>query len=163
MYNEFILIGLRIAFVILLWLVLRLIYQILTKPFSNEIEDYLEKQNLTFKNKRKPNNSDWQDSPFKKPPLIKFSLATLKVGGIRIPIEDEKHYILETKENETIWIKEETTFLLNPKLSFKRSPTKKPPRSQLEIGNQETFKCPACNYDLIVTDDDCPDCGLSLV
>lgn len=150
-----------LAFIAFAWKVILLGHFRITKSYSVEIEEYLKKQNLRFKLLRKVEKTDWKNSPFKKPQNFKASIGTIKIGGIIIPMADVKYKIIETNENETIWLEIETLFLFSPKLSFKISPPEKAIKPR-EFGKQETFKCPACAYELMETDKKCPDCGLSL-
>lgn len=137
---------------------LHLIYIRHIKSYTVEINFYLKKRSLVFKQKSVPKITDWIEGPFEKPKSLSFVI--IKVGNMYM--SDEKYYILETSENRSVWLKIETTFLNKPKLTFKDKPSPKLPRTKNEIENQETYKCPACNYTIIETDNTCPDCGLSL-
>lgn len=145
----------------LFWLGLRLVYIRYIKTYSNEIEAYLNNQNLTFRLKRKVRRTDWMESPFKKPSSIRMN-ATIKIGGMMLPMNDEKFLIIETNENVVVWLKIESGLLSKPKLTFRQYSKTKPARSAKEIGNQKRFNCPACNYEIVEQDKSCPDCGLRL-
>lgn len=89
--------------------------------FEKEIEAYLKSKRLTLKIKRKPKNSDWKQSPFKKPPAITFGIGRITVLGTTIPANETRYFILETHENVAIWLKAELSIFSKVQLEFKQS------------------------------------------
>lgn len=87
---------------------------------SQEIQVFLEKEGLTLKEKRKPKESDWENSPYKKPPIITFGFVHVKILGSTMPITETQFYVLETHQNITVWLKIEHSVSSKAKLSFER-------------------------------------------
>lgn len=132
------------------------------KTYLVEIEAYLSKHGLTLKEKRLPLRTEWSDGPFDKPPGIRVSIGTVTVLGYSMPMSDEKYYVIETNEGETLWLRIETMFLTKPILTFKSVEKPIPLRTKKDIGDQPTALCPACSFLLIESDTICPDCGVIL-
>lgn len=155
-----------IVFVILIFIIfylsIHLLYVRHFKSYRKEIDIYLNKRNLTFKQKRKPKRADWAEGPFEMPPKLKLSLGTVKIGGVIMSMHDDKYFIIETSEKKNVWLKIDSVLLRKPNLIFMNVPGSKIPRTIKEIGNQKTFNCPACNYPIVESDKTCPDCGLTL-
>jgi hypothetical protein len=146
----------------IVYAMVQFIYVRHAKTYLVEIKAYLSRHGFTLKEKRLPLRTDWSEGPFKKPPAIRVSLGTVKVLGYSMPMSDEKYYVIETNEGETLWLRIETMFLSKPILTFKRVEKPIPLRTKKDIGNQPTAPCPACSFLLIESDTVCPDCGLNL-
>jgi hypothetical protein len=127
--------------------------------FSNEIDTFLRSKKLTFLRKVNPNNADWDNSPFNKPPVFRVSLGHVSFGGYWTSLTDTDYFIIETKENRRVWMEVQTTFLFKPVVNFKMEEQPPPIRN---TEGKITFECPACKYVIFETDEICPDCGLHL-
>ena len=128
------------------------------RNYDKEINSYLSRNGLTFSRKHKPTNEDWENSPFEKPKLFSISIITVNYESFSA----KKYRIIDTFQNNKIWLEITTTFFCKPKIIFKNEPKEVAPRTTKEIENQITDNCPACGYLTLESDLECPDCGLTL-
>ena len=108
--------GVPLTFI---FLGVNLLYSRSSRPFSNKINTYLARQNLTFKSQRKPEKGDWANGPFPLPPTVSFRSGSMTILGIQVPEYDERYVIIETKEGIIFWLRIETTLFSRPKLTLK--------------------------------------------
>lgn len=128
------------------------------RNYEKEINSYLSRHGLTFSKKYRPTNEDWKNSPFEKPKIFSISIITVNQELFSM----EKYRIIDTFQNNKIWLEITTTFFCKPKLIFKNEPKEAEQRTIKEIENQITDNCPACGYIILENDLDCPACGLRL-
>ena len=99
----------------------RILYYRHFKSYDKEIVDFLKTHNYEFIEKRKPNNEDWQKSPFKKPPVFEMSFPSIRINGLPVTWTGLRYKVITgSKQNKTkrIWLEIKTTYFKKPVLNF---------------------------------------------
>ncbi len=152
-------------FVYLLIEQLKIIHQRYLRSYKPEIEAYLKKRNLTLYSFGSPYKTDWEISPFKKTPTVRFSLVSIQLNGAFINWNDQNYEVIHTNEGLIFWLEVNTTYFKKPVLTFKPANTKKIKQQKKKLVGKKvkmvTDKCPACGFGLKKDDFECPDCGLN--
>ncbi len=117
---------------------------------------------LSLLYKRKPTKEDWSHAPFQKPPIFKITFTKFIVFGYNFLLTDIRYQILETKQGVRVWQHTSTTLFFKPVVTLKKEPKKIQTRTFEELEGKETYKCPGCEYVVLESDENCPDCGLYL-
>ncbi len=163
--------GIALAVFVIGWFFyqqIRLNYNRNWRSYEKEIRKYLETDKLEYMSHDRPTDEEWQDSPFEKPPRIKFSLVMFQVNGVNSSFSHEKYRLIKAKDSKgklrEIWLEIHTAYFFSPQLNFK-DPAKK---RKIPVGPHTATvgikgKCPACGHPVQSTDSDCPDCGLHFV
>lgn len=138
------------------------------RGYHDEIRQYLLDHSLELMEIRFPNNIDWKDNCFAKPPIISISLVQFRINGIPITWTDRKYKIIDAidkKGRETrVWLEIETNYFQKPILTFKqvrRSKFFDPP--SVDVSENITIvrdRCPACGWKLSGGETECPECEL---
>ncbi len=144
------------------FILFRIFYSRWVYDDSKEVQRQLSKLGLSLHSKRKPVRGDWLNAPFQKPPLFKISYYGFIVFGYNILLTDTCYRVIDTDQGIKVWQQTKTTFFLNPEVTLKKAPEEIRPRTVKELAGKETYKCPACEYVVLESDESCPDCGLYL-
>lgn len=131
--------------------------------YHTKIQNYLRNEGLSFSKKKKPKKSDWMRGLFRKPSAVTFWAGHISVLGFRTSWSDTSYWIIETNQGVNVWLELETTFLLKPALTYRKEELQVLPRTDKELEGKTFYNYPGCQYVVLESDENCPDCGLHLV
>ena len=100
---------------------MKILYFRKLKSFRQETLEFLKSNHLEFVEERRPNNKEWEKSPYQKPPAIKGSLFTSQINGSPVTWTESSHKIIVGKRNndeKKDWREIKTTYFKKPELKF---------------------------------------------